>query len=233
MAVIQRTGQTLSLLVTQANAVHERVVAAGLSPSDFAWDTTASPIVSGRKIDRLLFKPAGYFFAFDKRTDALDFYAQRVSLFSPGPEDKHTRADSFTFEQQLEVVSIWLHLVKREHTAVNLWELADEEPVRDMVAGTFGDRRLNDEQRREVKARLTQVRVYLRSTVGPDPQRIRLIEEKLNEIEEASQKLGVKDFANASLGAIVGLAFQAALTSDQAQHVIQLFFTGLRHLIGS
>lgn len=101
-----------------------------------------------------------------------------------------------------------------------------------MAAANLPNRPLSKEEMQGVELRVKQLRIYLRNNVD-DPQRLARVEKKLDDLIAGSKRLGVKDFANVSLGILMTIAVEATLSGHQARELVNLFFNGLRALLGA
>ena len=156
----------------------------------------------------------------------------RLSLFSPGPDrGGRVMVKGYGWESQLEHCQMWLRSLRSEVETVSLWDTLGSGAARELGLATFSDRKLSKEQQKEIAVRVQRVRVYLRSNVE-DREALRRIEAKLTDLEDASKRLGTKDFANVALGALISIGMEAALDAHKAQEMVNLFLGGLRALLG-
>lgn len=218
-------------MISQRNAVFRAVESFGFDPGDFEWQVAASPIRPNDTIDSLVHLSSGYHFAFEYNTNRYD-PADRMSLFSPGPDSPRVVTPAMGWDEQIQHVYIWLRSLAREVSTVSLWDTFGREPTRELATANLSDSKLNKEQRQEIEVRVQTVRLYLRANVD-DPDRRARAEKKLDELIDASKRLGKKDFANVALGLLMTIAVEAALDPDRAQHVVNLFFTGVHTLLGN
>jgi hypothetical protein len=226
------TAQT-PILTTQRNAVFHLIQGHKFDPGDFEWQVAASPIRPGDTIDYLVHVPSGYGFAFEYNTIRLSYDPEdRMSMFSPGPDSPRVTALTAGWVGQMEHVEVWLRSLTREVSTVSLWDTFGREPTRELASANLSNNQLNKEQRQEIEARVAKVRAYLRNNVD-DRARLTRVEKKLDELVDASKRLGKRDFANVALGLLMTIAVEAALDPDKAQHVVNLFFTGVHALLGN
>ena len=223
------------ILDSQKNDVFRLVRDHGFDPGDFQWQVAASAARPGDTVDQLAHVASGdrgFAFAFEFNTNRLTPYDNdRISMFSPGPEHFRVVDYELGWEAQLRVVDVWLSNLRREVETVSLWDTFGREPMRELATADFSNSPLSKEQREAVEARVTQARGYLRANVE-DRERLRRVEKKLDELLEASKHLGKKDFATFSLGVMMQIAVDAAFNPHQAQELVNLFFTGVRALLG-
>jgi hypothetical protein len=83
-----------------------------------------------------------------------------------------------------------------------------------------------DEQN-EIARRLQRLAGHARNTYSLSPEQIRLLDEKLNYLVEASARLGRIDWLNAFVGAILGYILTAAFPPVSAGHVFDTFIRAI------
>ena len=89
----------------------------------------------------------------------------------------------------------------------------------------------SDEQA-DISARIKQIRDYIEATHELTSDQISHVETKLDQAEQASRRLGRKDWVNVFNGAVFSLILADLITPQTAQHVIMLAVQGLSHLFG-
>lgn len=227
------TGAKLPLLKSQKNDVFRVVELRGFHPADFEWVVMESPLGDRVTIDVLRHKASQFDFLFDinRRRPPLGVQADRISIYRPGLETPVGRSDDFDWDGQLGSLSRWLDFVRRETTQESLWEQLDQEPLRVVATSTYDNERLSKDERRAIEAGVAQAKAYVENVVADTAQLAR-IEQKLDEICDASTRLGRRDFANAAMGALMGVAFEAVLTSEQMNTLAGFIFTNATRLLG-
>jgi hypothetical protein len=230
-----RSKAQVALRETQKNDVFRLVVNQGFDPSDFEWDVATTGFVE-HTIDRIVHRPSGgsFFFAFDIIPGSAfgpSLEGDRLGIFSPGPEHMQQRASAIGWDGQLRHVALWLAALRQEVDTVSIWDTIGSATARQVAEANLPNRSLTKDEQRLIQLQVVQVRVYIRANVD-DPATLKRIEKKLDELVESSKRLGVKDFANASLGLILGIAMTAAFNGHQAQELVNLFFNGVHVLLG-
>jgi hypothetical protein len=220
------------LLVVQANAVLRLLENKGFDPRDFHWDIQRVE-QGGPTVDRIVHTASGHFFTFGVTNPSRHAFSEdRLSIFQPGIDRGGVVGEkSVGWDTQFRIFLFWADALKSEVETVSLWDTLGSGAARELALATFPDRKLTKEQQAEVKVRVQTIRVYLRSNVD-DRDTLRRIEAKLDDLEEATKRLGVKDFANAAVGALLMIAWEAALDPHKAQEMVNLFLGGLRSLLG-
>ena len=222
------------LLPTQKNDVYRLIEGKGLFPGDFDWQVIESA-QDRATVERLLHRGTGYFFIFDTNRSgsyAIDLEGDRLSYLYPGPEHPRVKNLSHGWEGQRRDFALWLDVVAREASTASLWDRITQEPLRAISSVPPRDNgNLNKDEKKAIEAGVRQARIYLQGVVD-DPARLRRIEAKLDDIKDSSGRLGRRDFVNAALGAVVAIVIEAALNSDQANHLMRLIFNEGTRLLG-
>lgn len=220
------------LLVAQKNEVFRLAEYVGFDPRDFHWDVR-NVEQGGPTVDVLVHTASGHFFAFGVTNPNRHALGEdRLSVFQPGVDRGGTvGVTGFGWEGQRDTFVEWLRALKNEVDTVSLWDTLGSGAARELALATFPDRKLTKEQQAEVKVRIQNIRIYLRSNVD-DRDSLRRIEAKLDDLEDSSSRLSAKDFANAAVGALLMIAWEAAMDPHKAQEMVNLFLGGLRSLLG-
>ncbi len=223
------------LLPSQKNDVFRIVENAGFDPGDFEWQVASVP--GPHTVDALVHRAHDEFsFAFDiniarNRSLVPELEPDRISYFSPGAEVIREAVGCHGWDEQLRLAARWLHTLRREVDAVSLWDTLGSETTRQIAAANLSNRPLTREERKVVEVQAEQVRAYLRAHVN-DRETLARLEKKVDELLDASKRLGIKDYAMVSLGLLMSMAVGAAFTGAQAQAFVNLFYSGVRLLLG-
>ncbi|HEY5476888.1 MAG TPA: hypothetical protein VIK11_09240 [Tepidiformaceae bacterium] len=222
------------LLESQKNDVFQLVRRYGFDPGQFEWHVTTVP--GGYTVDRLDHRsPRDYFFAFDIIPNRDSYLAgledDRKSYFSPGPEQARAAGTCYGWTAQLGHVEMWLSALRREVDTVSLWDTLGSETTRLMAEANLSNRSLTKDERQLIEVQAQQVRAFLRANVD-DHETLARVEKKVDELVDASKRLGIKDYAMVSLSLLLTMAVQAAFTGQQAQELVNLFYKGARLLLG-
>jgi hypothetical protein len=227
-----RSKADVPLKETQKNQVGQLVRRAGFDLGEFTWRVANA---GDHTIDELVHESTGYQFAFDIiRPSGLPYGVReedRASYFSPGPDHVRQRANNYGWDSQLDVMSVWLEALKEEIGTVSVWDTFGRQRTRELAEADLPSRHLTSDELRQFAAGVAQLQVFIRANID-DPERLRRVEAKLDDIVDASKRMGINDLAAFSLGTLMTIAVTAAFSPDQAQHLVNLFFAGARMLLG-
>lgn len=217
----------MEVLKSQRNDVLRCIRDAGLEPLEFEWRT--EPSRRSREtnlISVLVHTSTGFFFRFDFGSAPMVGRYQ-LSEFSPG-EDLQVEIDGNeeTWSDRLTNTRRWLYCLKREIGESDLWAKLAEEHRFAEVAGSTGlenDTFTPDEQKK-VSAALREVREFAARLVeGQDDTaaRLRIIDDRVQHMDESSKRLGRKDWLSMVLGSLVGICMTGAIESDEARELVR------------
>jgi len=106
-------------------------------------------------------------------------------------------------------------------------ELLDGEPGENIEDTPF----TRDEQA-EISARIKRAKEYIRTSGELTSEQISRIEARLDHAEEASKRIGRKDWLMMFNGAVFSLVLTDTITPQVAQHIFTLVVHGLGHFFG-
>jgi hypothetical protein len=221
--------QEHQLLTSQKDAVFEVVGAEGFDPSEFEWSSIFGDVYGG-SVPCLIHTPTGSRFTFD--FDAQ--YNNHCAEWSPGeqqPRDKDN-AGSDGWPYMLNLVSVWLNNVRRERSSPNFWAqlnkqrdlLAASEPTSDTLNTPF-----SPEEQAEIVAQLNEIKQLLVNNYGADPQ---ALASRIEQLTEASTRLGRRDWLNIFLGTLFGWALNGLVPPQGIREVLALASHTIGHLFG-
>jgi hypothetical protein len=84
----------------------------------------------------------------------------------------------------------------------------------------------------QISARIQQVKDYVRTTYELTAKQFAQVEERLDTVEEASLRIGRKDWLMMFNGAIFSLVLSDLIPQQAATHIVVMAITGLGHLFG-
>jgi hypothetical protein len=219
-----------SLLKSQKNSVFEIVQSAGLDPAEFEW-TERRSIDSPIPAPALVHRPSNAWFTFD-----FDALAQHhLGHYSPGTETAEDVMRAGSWAAHLTNVAQWLQNLKREFYAPNLWdELAKQ---RELTAATEPSDDADNapftlEEQEKIASQLREIRELLVRTERLEGERLRAVESRLDYLQEASTRMGRRDWLNIFYGAVFSWALTALVSPDSAREVLIAAAQGLGDLFG-
>lgn len=150
------------------------------------------------------------------------------------PFSRHRPEDDFTWEQVVPFVRKWALAVVgrfREYEATpDLW--AEYERSRQLFSAPSGNTPFTEPERERISMQIREIKVYITNTYELTGNQLSEVNERLDQIAEASRRLGRKDWLMAFSGAVFSLILSDLIPPQAAQHILMLALQGLGHLFG-
>lgn len=204
----------------ESNMLFEKIVEADLDPADFL-------LIAEAKWPGVTHIASGSFALIKPHFWNTSNYKLRT-LVAPGRESYLT---GLTWRQVIENVSEWCGQLK----APNLWaelQRAHEIPG-EADEGETDNTPFTAEELADISRQLAQIKKYLEETVSLTAQQVSRVNERLDEAERASKRMGRKDWLLLFSGTILTLIVTDLVSPDVAHHIFAMALNGLRHLFGA
>jgi hypothetical protein len=214
----------------EKNAVFITLQSNGFDPADFSWQEIKSREWGGLSwqdfiVSQLVHHATGYYFTF----------GSQVLTTCPGnlrkvEEERHNDDGKI----KLSKYEAWLQRLKHEVEAPDLWATIGQEKVLMAVAvsPTLNNSPFTPDEQTLVSAKLEEIKRYLIDVQQFDAEQAVFIEREFTYLTESSQRLGRKDWLNALLGGLLGLAFALVLDPEKARGLLALAGTAFQSLWG-
>ena len=205
----------MDLEKAERNALYKTIVEAGLNPIEFEF----SP---GLLYYQITHKPTESTFGIEPtRRDTFKI----LTRIEPDGYHEH-RGQSWG--ALLELARAWCEDLKEP----DLWH--DIEAAREIFdsASTEGadNAPLTPEERTEISAQLAAIKESIRNTYTLSSDTLSRIEARLDEAEQASRRMGRKDWLLLFSGTVLTLIVTDIVTPDVAQHIFTMALQSLGHL---
>jgi hypothetical protein len=207
------------LLQSQMNEVFASVKHSGLDPSEFVWERWTSERDESSDTSALIHRPSRYWFQFDMGDDG------HYCIFSPGNET--TREENYpgSWRMQMNYVESWLGYLKREIEAPDMWTMlaggntlsaaASPEQSDDNTAFTSAEQTRIEESLAEIRSVLLSSQSFNAETLGH-------IDARLEYLEQASERLGRKDWMNVAFSVITNIIIMVAIPPETARNILNV-----------
>jgi hypothetical protein len=203
----------------------------GLEPQDFLWCEVA-PNWDGQKIilvDKITHIPTGYYFIFD-RVDgkAFPYYLpseHAVTVRHAGKCD--------AWELVLGHVSKWVSVMKKEVLEPDLWKVSFDD--KKLVAASIDDVQnspFNLEEQERVKVAIGELRSFLHTTSDHSEAQLNFIDSRLQHLQDASSRLGRKDWITLAMGTLTNIVVGVALAPEAARELVRTAGSLLGWVVG-
>jgi hypothetical protein len=211
----------VGLMRTQKNALFERLVARGLQPAEFTLTDNVVPM-------SLNHSPTKSVFTLDTGNGVAYSGGMKIGDYGPYNYGSVSWGDLLTLFEQ------WAHNVRLEAEIPDMWEELGR--ARDILAQAQHENYENTPftlgEQSEISAQLREIKAYAKKTYSLSGERLASIEARLDEAEEASQRMGRKDWLLLFSGIALTLIVTDLIPADVVQHIFTTVLHSLGHLFG-
>lgn len=220
------------LLKSQKNEVFSAIGDAGLDPSEFEWSEVKTKWKGNgvEPIQQLTHRPTGYYFAFDRYQISANPRSLPSNLAAA--EMDHERMN--TWHGVLKAVSVWALIVRREYLEPDLWELSqsDKKLVVTQISDLDNTGFTAEEQQR-LASSIKELREFLLASATQTDTQRKFIEARLQHLEEASGRLGRKDWITLAMGTLTNIVVGVSLAPEAARELLRVAGALLGWVVGS
>jgi len=232
------------------NDVFRAIEEAGLNPSDFEWQYYEVPFLSEDipyeykpedeqknlpkiiyiEVPMLIYRYRSYYFIFN-----LDIPNGGSIEYSPAMNtEKYTinARDTFeSWEKVLGIVNYWLELVKRD-IEPDLWNLlAEETKLSDAVISDSDNTPFSSEEQKMISEKLLEVKEYIVATKELSEKQLGFINARLGYLEEASNRMGRKDWVNITVSVLFSIIIQVMFSPNEARELFRFAAAALQRVL--
>lgn len=199
---------------SQRNELFEVIRESGLDPADFMWDF----VMLGHDcpaVPSLRHRSSQFFFTFEEYEDG---------MYSPGCSRMGDVLAPVRWNTWVQQFRCWLEELKGETQEPDLWEQLSQSQIGlDFSADSEADNRpFTGAEAKQITAGIKKMQEYL-ATECPEVAGFGdEINEKLGYLTKAVGRLGRIDWANACIGALVGVGFDRLLTHDHGRRLMEI-----------
>jgi hypothetical protein len=136
-----------------------------------------------------------------------------------------------SWESVLDYVQAWANAAREYVDTPDLWAQIHSP---DFLASPTYEESENSaftaDEQTAISAQLREIKNYLKEEGSLSEEQMARVQARLDETEEASRRIGRKDWVLLFSGAIFSLIITDLITPEVAQHILMLTFHGLGHL---
>jgi hypothetical protein len=131
-------------------------------------------------------------------------------------------------------VDEWAEEIERYASMPDLWaELAsDREVITRASAPDVENAPFTESERSDVVKQLAEIRRYAKTALRLSDQRMEELDGRLRYLEEATARVGRKDWLLIAIGTMFSIAVAAIIPPDEVRNLITIFLQPLGHLFG-
>ncbi len=139
-----------------------------------------------------------------------------------------------SWDQVLELLPEWVEEIERDTSMPDLWaELGNQQELVAFVSGPDVENApFTDAERSEVLKQLDEIRQYAKTALRLSEQQMQQLDGRLRYLEEATERLGRKDWLTIAVGTIVTMAMEAIIPPSEVRNVFTMLLHPLSHLFG-
>jgi hypothetical protein len=200
------------------NNIFEAVQATGLDPGEFDLGDDGFEV-------RIKHEATASCFTF-RRNDHGDYVWRYVAGDNPPWE-----LTDYSWQTLIGHISRWLEDVKRDIGTLDLW--ADRKRQVDLLGVNFDvieNTPFTPDEQRDIATRLWVFAETMGRTHSLSGEQMRILNEKINYLVNAADRLGRKDWYNAFIGVAIGYTFAAALPPESTRSIFWGFVRAIEHL---
>ncbi len=173
--------------------------------------------------------PTGYYFIFDRP----DTMPCRIYFPSDNAVTVTNSGIKTNWNEIIPVLKEWILIVRREYLEPDLWELSKSD--KRLVAKEINDLENTpftlEEQQRISKA-ISEIRAHLLTGFSHTETQLKFIEARLQHLEDASKRLGRKDWITLAMGTFTNIVVGVTLAPDAASELLRTAGSLLGWVIG-
>lgn len=125
-------------------------------------------------------------------------------------------------------------VVRREYLEPDLWELAqdDKRLIADNI-DDFNNSPFSADEQRRISGAINELREFILSSSSYTESQCQFIEARLQHLEEASKRLGRKDWITLAMGTLTNIVVGVVLAPDAARELLRTAGALLGWIVGS
>jgi hypothetical protein len=136
----------------------------------------------------------------------------------------------------LSLVETWArksHEITEKYAATSdLWAQLRESKVLIAEQQQFANTPFTEPEQSEISSQIQRVKEYIRATCELTAEQLAVVQDRLDHAEEASHRIGRKDWLMLFNGALFSLFLSDLVPPQPVQHILWMTFQGLAHLFG-
>lgn len=135
-----------------------------------------------------------------------------------------------TWQQLLEALPAWVGEIEYNLSTPDLWE--ELRNSRELLTAETDNTPFTAEEQAAIAARIEEVKAEVREQYELPAEQLAGVDQNLDDLKEASERVGKKDWRVMLYGAAFGMIVNDAVPPHVVQGIITTVITGLGHLFG-
>lgn len=221
--------KTHHLLTSQRNEIFTTLQNRDLNPTDFSLEETD---VDKDTMVSLVQKATNYFFRIRIRPA---FGIQFIAIYSPGSEFSSVTEKCDTWPEVVMNLEFWISNILRETETPDLWDGlgGDNQLLQDATEQPVDNPPFTQAELPQVRECLKEIKAYVINTKELTETQRKIIDARFNYMEEASTRMGRKDWLSVVIGNLLGIAFSLALTGDSTRDLFGFAALIIKRILGT
>jgi hypothetical protein len=227
------------MLKLHANQLYDAIRLDGMRPEDFDVDKMQE---GGEEYFKLSYRGTPFSFIVRVSPDSYELFECMCTKFAPDfPMSAWMPPAGFAPLVQIELaMHTWIHkhlkLYLEEQTTPDLWAEAQgqAEFIRPDLDSPDAQRLFSDEEKNQIRLSIKQAKMLLKETLAPTAEQLKRIEQRLDYLAEAVDRLNKFDWKGVLLNTIIGVTTALSLDTHRGEQVLKIFkdaFSGVVHLL--
>jgi hypothetical protein len=160
-----------------------------------------------------------------------DRYGQFAGHWQVGTDPQVNWIQPRGWPGTLTEIEMWATAVREWEETPDLWALA-RSPELAVLENSTDNEPFTSEQRAEIAARIDDVKAQVRETFGLEAGQLESIDQKLDDLVDASTRVGPKDWRVMLYGAAFGMIANDLVPPGVVQSILGMVVHGLAHILG-
>lgn len=225
-----------AILPSQKNEILRLLTEKEFSLTEFQWENGPVPDVDGSLSVKVIHHPSGFFCGFSaERSGSGKPYTQiECSPSEDGFIKRTTVESSLAWNTG---VSNWVNYLRTEIDTPHIWASisSGQSSMMQSPATASENTPFTDPERVQVSLFLVEIRAYIKTNAGLSPDKLNIVLEKLDYLEQAANRIGRKDWQILLLGVLINIAMQVKMEKSVFHDLFSvagiLFRQFLQHII--
>lgn len=159
----------------------------------------------------------GFYFKFDRTGDEA-FFAE----YSPGGRERREIVVTAKWDEQLKNVEKWTRNLLREFQEPDLWtSINDERKLAEGASQTADNSPFTPDEQKRLAQDVREIKEFLVRTYSVNQEQAKFVDDRLNYLTEASDRLGRKDWINLTLSVLMTIIIGLSMPPDASRELLR------------
>jgi hypothetical protein len=175
----------------------------------------------------VLFRSTASYYVFDYKD------GRHWTEYSPGTTSGMERQFPGNWDNQWGYFMTWVHSLKANYEAPDLWSAMSQETRLAEVASApqTNNEPFTSQEQSEISSRLQEIKRYMLMTQQLSQENAEFVANRLDYLEEASTRQGRQDWLHTAIGVLFTIVVGVALAPNAAAELFRFFTTTFSSLL--